>query len=607
MTSFQHHWLTAVSHISAIALAVALVACSASGPTEEPETAPQRSAPPQAAPGPAAVLSEGPETFRIGNAVAPINYFTTAWTLNDIFKQAGFEDEIGVTDQSLAWHPIVNGEFGTPEQRRLTQVDELGWPTAINLSDGTPVDALWSYIAGGLELPDILPAGVYDIAWDGEGSLTVMGPPVVSAGSNTMSVDYDGASEFWLVLEATGGSQEGDHLRNITVMRPDATAGKFHDTYLDFVRPFSVIRPLHFTGDQAAYGPAFDWVDRKTEAYSHWGGAMGAPYEIAADLANESDSDLWLNVPVASSDAFLEELAALMLERLDDNRRVYLEHGNELWNGTEPYSIGASYAMERAEERWPGVRGQARPWSDGEEVHDAMFLFSWQGVRTVEVCDIFDRVWGSESDRLVCVISGQIGASAPFFFPNRYLLETPVFVGEEGGTPAGRSVDAFAVAPYMSDIDNPGFEFDRTSAQTFFADATDWVRGEGRYSEGSEEEGLRLSIRYDHALAEEFDLPLVAYEGGNHFVGSRFTRDTISNHPLMYDLYRDLFEVWQEEGGGLFVHYGGILARGQNDPGTEPSYFQSENFGIIESQLQPLEDSPKLRAVLDVMEEIGQQ
>ncbi|NRA30675.1 MAG: hypothetical protein HRU11_10490 [Parvularculaceae bacterium] len=592
----------------ALMLFGAAAACSSGEPEE---TAPADLAgvgvmTPDPAPAVQTLAHPGPETFRIGNAVAPINYYSTAWTLNDIFKQAGFEDEIGVVQQSRAWHPIVAGEFGSPAQRSMTQVDEFGWPTSMSLSDGTVVDQMWSFVAGGLALPDILPSGVYEVRWEGEGELSVMGAEVVSASSSSLNVSYDGESELWLVMENTGGSQAGNHLRNITMMRPDATEGTYHETYLDFIEPFSVIRPLHLIGEQSIYGPSFSWDQRKTEGYSHWGGAMGAPYEVAIEMANESNSDLWVNIPVAGSDAFFEQLAELTLARLDGEHRLYIELGNELWNGTEPYSLGAQYALEQAEARWPGVRGQVRPWSDGEEVNDAMFLFSWQGARTVEACAIFDRVWGDDADRLVCVISGQIGASAPFYFPNRFLLETPVYVGEEGATAAGDIVDAFAVAPYMSDVDVDGFEFDRTSAQTFFADATQWVRGEGRYSSGSEEEGLRLSIRYDRALADEFDLPLVAYEGGNHFVGSRFTRDTVSNHPLMYDLYRDLFDVWQEEGGGLFVHYGGILARGQQEDAGEPNYFESENFGIIERQLQPLADSPKLRAVLDVMEDVGQ-
>ena len=544
--------------------------------------------------------------FRIGNAVAPINYYMTAWTLNDLFKQSGFEDEIGNTEPSRGWNPNINGLYAPIEQRRLIQMDEQGWPTAINLSDGTPVDDLRAIIAGGLDLSDLYPAGLYEVTWEGTGTLSVIGATITSSTSQSMTLNYDGESELWLVLESTDPAQTGDYVRNISVMRPDATGGTFHQTYLDFVRPFSVIRPLHMVGEQSVYGPAFDWADRKSDAYSHWGGAMGTPYEVTIDLANETNSDLWLNIPIAGDDNFFTELARLTLGRLETNRRLYVELGNEIWNFAPPYAIGNDYALAQAEARWPGVRGEVRPWTDGDPVDDAMMRFSWQGVRTVEACDIFKQIWAEQADRVVCVLAGQIGASAEFYFPNRFLLETPVYVHEEGGTAAGQFVDAFAVAPYLGDFDDPAFAFDRASPTAFFADATRYVRGEGIYGESSVEPGLRFLIRDDKALADEFGLPLIAYEGGNHFIGSLFTRDVISVHPLMYDLYRELFSVWQEEGGGLFVHYAGIIPRGQSEPGVEPSYFQSENFGIIETQLQPLADSPKLRAVLDTMQEVGQ-
>jgi hypothetical protein len=74
----------------------------------------------------------------------------------------------------------------------------------------------------------------------------------------------------------------------------------------------------------------------------------------------------------------------------------------------------------------------------------------------------------------------------------------------------------------------------------------------------------------------------------------------------MGDLYRALFHVWQEEGGGLFVHYAGIIPRGRNEPGTEPGYYESENFGIKEYQTQTRTEAPKWDAVLELMQRIGQ-
>ena len=80
----------------------------------------------------------------------------TAWTVNDIFKMAGFEDELGATNSSRAWHPVFEGgQFGTAEDRRMVPVDAMGWPTSMTLSDGRTADELWSRISDAAR--DVLP------------------------------------------------------------------------------------------------------------------------------------------------------------------------------------------------------------------------------------------------------------------------------------------------------------------------------------------------------------------------------------------------------------------------------------------------------------------
>jgi hypothetical protein len=166
-------------------------------------------------------------------------------------------------------------------------------------------------------------------------------------------------------------------------------------------------------------------------------------------------------------------------------------------------------------------------------------------------------------------------------------------------------VDAFAVAPYVGEHEGE-VEFSRNSPQAFLRDAIAYIRGEAPWDERATEQGLRYAVRNDQALAEEYGLPLVAYEGGQHFIGSRFTRDVVNEHPLLRDLYDALFSVWQEEGGGLFVHLHGVVPRGQSEPGEEPTYFQSENFGIKELQTLTRAEAPKWDAVLSWMERVGQ-
>lgn len=544
----------------------------------------------------------GPEEFRIGNAVSQINYWMTAWMLNDVFKMAGWEAEIGDIDPSELWVPVIAGEWRMDE-RDLVQTDELGWATSLELTNGTRADQLVTVVMGGIEIPRAFPAGEYTLTWDGTGEILVEGATLIDESPNELVYQYDGAGVVILSLLETDAT---DYVRNISLLRPDAVAGQtFNREYIEYLKPFSVIRPLHFFGEQLSYGPRIAWEDRKPVEYSHWGGALGAPFEVGIDLANVSVSDLWLNVPLAADDAFVRELAQLTLERLDSNRKLYIELGNELWNFTYPYQIGRDYALAFAEQRWPGVLGTERDYLDGDEVYENMMIFSWQGIRTVEVKEIFHEVWGAESDRVITVLAGQFGGSHPQWPQSRDLLGCPVAVGEEGVEQCGLEVDAFAVAPYVGEYEGE-VEFSRDSPQVFLQEAITYVRGEAPWDERATEQGLRYAIRNDHALAEEYGLPLVAYEGGQHFIGSRFTRDVVNEHPMLRDLYDALFSVWQEEGGGLFVHLHGVIPRGQSEPGEEPTYFQSENFGIKELQTLTRAEAPKWDAVLNWMERVGQ-
>jgi hypothetical protein len=545
----------------------------------------------------------GPDSFQIGNAVSPVNYWMTAWMLADVMKMAGFENEIGDVSAPNMWAPVVDGEWSF-DLNGSVQTDAQGWPLTMELDNGVRADRLVTIVMGGAEVPDAFPEGNYELLYEGSGEILVEGGmELVEEEPGRMVYSYDGGSTVHLYILETDPE---DHLRNFRMYRPDTEPGQtFVPSYIEYLKPYSVIRPLHFFGDQLTYGPRVAWEGRKPYEYSHWGGALGAPYELGFELANESNSDLWLNIPIAADDGFVAQLARLALEMLDSNRKVYIELGNELWNFTFPYALGRDYALEQARLRWPDVEGTVQPYTDGDEVYESMMIHSWEGARTVEVSRIFKEEWGSEADRVIAVATGQIGGSFPFYYPSRLLLECPVYVGEEGGEPCGDQVDAFGVAPYVGEYEGE-VEFDRSSPEAFFSEAISYVRGEGPWGPDSEEMGIRYLIRSDKALADEFGLPLISYEGGQHFVGDRYSRDVVNVHPLMRELYDALFEVWREEGGGLFVHLGGVIPRGRNEPGTEPTYFQSENFGIKELQTQTRAEAPKWDAVLTEMEEAGQ-
>lgn len=551
--------------------------------------------------------SPEPEVFRIGNAVAPISYWMSAWTLNDLVKTAGFEvEETQEFRPSRMWIPVFQGIWDTDGMFQIP-LDSNGWPTSLTLQDGRTAESLVTIVMNS-DLPNVNQTGTYQLTYEGEGRLEIQGANILSESEGQMQVEYLGSDGVFINILETDPSGSGDYLKNISMTRPDAVTGeRFSRTYLDFIRPFSVIRPMHMAGE-SIYSSSIDWNDRNLVSDSHWG-SDGAPWEVIVDLANQSQSDLWINVPIAASDSYVRNLAQLILDTLDSTRALYFELGNELWNFSLPYVNGREYASAQAQLRWPNIMGQITSYSDSDPVSETMMVHSWQGTRTVEIKTIFDQVWGTQASRIVSVLSGQIGSSVPGWNNNRFILESPVYVGEENTTPPGQMVDAFAVAPYVGDPYQIEDEespdgFDRSSPEAFIAEAVNYLNGVDRFNETAEEPGLRYLIRSDKILADEFGLPLIAYEGGHHFIGSSLTRDQVVPHPDMYQLYRDYFDMWQEEGGGLFVHFHGIFPRGANEPGQEPGYFESEHFGIKEFQTQPEDQAHRYRAIMDEIREL---
>ena len=61
-------------------------------------------------------------------------------------------------------------------------------------------------------------------------------------------------------------------------------------------------------------------------------GAAGVPYEDMIELCNETEKDMWINIPALATPQFVQSLAQLISTELNPNLNVYVEYGNEDWN-----------------------------------------------------------------------------------------------------------------------------------------------------------------------------------------------------------------------------------------------------------------------------------
>ena len=107
------------------------------------------------------------------------------------------------------------------------------------------------------------------------------------------------------------------------------------------------------------------------------------------------------------------------------------------------------------------------------------------------------------------------------------------------------------------------------------------------------------TIRQQILVARRARVSLIAYEGGQHLVGHGGMENNqqmqqlfheANRHPRLEEIYTDHFRRWFATGGGLYAIFSNV---------SRPTKWGS--WGILEYQDQPLDDAPKMRAVMNAI------
>jgi hypothetical protein len=169
-------------------------------------------------------------------------------------------------------------------------------------------------------------------------------------------------------------------------------------------------------------------------------------------------------------------------------------------------------------------------------------------VRTKEIGDIFRQEFGSEAGRVKIILGGQAAWTHHASVALSYMAD---HYGDVSNV-----VDGLAVAPYLgfsSTLDVPGLTVDamlQAMNQSLDTTVTSWIRNSS-------------------ALAKQYGLSLMAYEGGQgvepwnpntHDYTNQDIKTLAEHDPRMGELYERLIKVWQENGGGLYNMYNLISA-----------------------------------------------
>lgn len=446
------------------------------------------------------------------------------------------------------------------------ELDEHGWIK--RLEPGCFAETPLLTINGGH-----YPSGRYTLLYEGKGTIEMAHAARIVEGSDStpgkLLVDVDASrGGIFLRLKDT---DPADPVRNIRFVMPGFEetyeAEPFHPVFLNRWKGFTVIRFMDWmhTNDSKIK----TWDDRPKLEDATWTGDGGIPLEVMIDFANRVDADPWFCMPHLADDEYVRQFAAMVKEKLESERKVYVEYSNEVWNG------------QFGQQKYAGDEGLKLKLSDSHWGSGWHFYAR----RSVQMFDLWHDVWADDKARVVRVLASQAG--------NVYVAEQILSFQD-----AGRKADALSIAPYFGMNVGPTSKPDVATVEGWTVD---------QVLDHLQTTALPESIDWmakHKALADRFGLTLNCYEAGQHAVGIQGgeNHETITKllhaanrHPRMGELYTRYFDAWKEAGGDVMCVFSSV-----------GEWSKWGSWGLAEHYDETPSESPKLRATLEWAAKNGQ-
>jgi hypothetical protein len=495
-----------------------------------------------------------PPRERVGMNLAGPSSLSTSWDFADLMKNAEF------------W---TGGSVGT------STFAPTDWPTFIpaGANVGTNVR-----LRIGDRRPDY-PGGSYAVSWEGKGEFRLgvdADRYVVASGPGSINTTIaDNRNGVYLQITKTDPT---DPLRNIKIQMPGVPANQtFHPTFLDRTQPFGTIRFMDWMN--ANGNTTVTWDQRPKTTDMRYTTNRGVPVEHMVALANQLDADPWFTMPVKADDTYVRNFAAYVCDNLEPGLKAHVEYGNEVWG----FDLAQDHLRAKAQADYGNQDLWYRSWA----------------VEAKRDFAIWRDEFGGEEDRMVRVAAAQ-GA-------NRY--HTPRFFnlmhanGTDNAANGERMFDAISLAAYIGG--NTGGYGSGTTKDDIIDDL--FASLENQMDPTLEtyfghEPSIAVTLPrgawvWHKQMAEAYDVPLLAYEGGQHVVPTSLSDAWYDDYlaaqrdPRMYDLYTALLETYLDElGADGFVNFSSV-----------GNITQFGAWGALEYQDQLLADAPKYRALMDYL------
>jgi hypothetical protein len=464
-----------------------------------------------------------------------------------------------------------NAAWGT-----YAAVDAAGWPT---------VDALVFFGNAGAHLAT---AGAYQLSFTGTATVQATGATLsglaYDAASNTTTAALTVTSNGDTYVRLSNSWRRADHaadasgntrgVTNISLLRPGHTrADVFSHELLAALANFKAVRPhVGMNGVNGSGQTLANWADRVTARsplqtfYQKPQAGYGMAWEYYVLLANAAGVDLYLTLPMNLTDDHVTRLAQLLRygsDGVDPYTNVRDQPGGPQGKPPEfpPLAAGLKVYVEYVNEIWNGVfwtTGQmvtlaTNEYNAGDPYHyattDAYDRMRMRAARrTVEISNQFRAVWGdADMGTRVKMVYGCWMANGSYHPNVMYTYVNRVYgTGNAYGNPGhpvSWYVQAVAPANYLPDTGN-----DPGSVDGVFAF---WgTTGGGMYASMD---------AYGTWVKAHPGIELVAYEGGQHLLGSTgggTWKLAAQSDPRMQSMFLENYHRWfTTNGGGLAFVY----------------------------------------------------
>jgi hypothetical protein len=401
------------------------------------------------------------------------------------------------------------------------------------------------------------PPGLYTCSYEGQGTIELeFDATVISSQPGKIVVSVDPKEALVLRIIETNPA---DPIRNIHFTLPgyenNHAMQVFNPAFLDNIAPYGFLR---FMDWQVTNGsPQKHWADRPTLNAPRFTYDLGVPIEVMIDLCNRLKVNPWFCIPHLADDEYVTNFAQLVKNSLDPALKVYIEHSNEVWNGSFPQAWHA----------------QQQGLALGLSTNPFQAQLFYHSQRSVQIFKIWEQVFGGH-DRFIRVLASQHvntwTAEQVLDFQQAFnhadVLATAPYFGGHYGTPD--------YAPFVK-----GWSVEQLLAEM----PKDIVNNQ-------------FMTQQNAAVASNRGLRLVAYECGQHLAGVwEWVHDeqltalflATNRHAGMGDLYCQDLASWVQAGGderAIFSHMG--------------NYTKWGSWGLSEYLAQPTEETHKLNAVL---------